>query len=97
MRALGQRFEHVVCTGVLHHMPDPDAGLRALRDVLAPNGAMQLMVYAPYGRAGVYLLRAYCRQLGVGSSSAEPRRQHEGAAAGSPVGAPAAQCAGLSG
>ena len=68
---LGQRFEHVVCTGVLHHMPDPDAGLRALRDVLAPNGAMQLMVYAPYGRAGVYLLQAYCRHLGVGSSPAE--------------------------
>jgi SAM-dependent methyltransferase len=68
---LGQWFDHVVCTGVLHHMPDPDAGLRALRDVLAPNGAMQLMVYAPYGRAGVYLLQAYCRQLGVGSSPAE--------------------------
>jgi SAM-dependent methyltransferase len=70
---LGQRFEHVVCTGVLHHLPDPDAGLRALRDVLAPSGVMQLMVYAPYGRAGVYLLQEYCRQLGVGSSLPEIR------------------------
>jgi SAM-dependent methyltransferase len=70
---LGHRFEHVVCTGVLHHLPDPHAGLRALRDVLAPSGAMQLMVYAPYGRAGVYLLQAYCRQLGVGSSAPEIR------------------------
>ncbi|HEY6256786.1 MAG TPA: class I SAM-dependent methyltransferase [Xanthobacteraceae bacterium] len=70
---LGQRFEHVVCTGVLHHLPDPDAGLRALRDVLAPNGAMHLMVYAPYGRAGVYLLQAYCRELGLGSSAPEIR------------------------
>jgi SAM-dependent methyltransferase len=70
---LGHCFEHIVCTGVLHHLTDPDAGLRALREVLAPNGAMQLMVYAPYGRAGVYLLQAYCRQLGIGSSASEIR------------------------
>jgi 2-polyprenyl-3-methyl-5-hydroxy-6-metoxy-1,4-benzoquinol methylase len=43
---LGRTFEQIVCTGVLHHLPDPDKGLRSLRDVLAPEGAMQLMVYA---------------------------------------------------
>jgi SAM-dependent methyltransferase len=68
---LGETFEHVVCTGVLHHLPDPDAGLRALRDVLAPAGALHLMVYAPYGRAGVYMLQDYCRRLGIGSSASE--------------------------
>jgi SAM-dependent methyltransferase len=68
---LDHSFEHVVCTGVLHHLPDPDAGLRVLRDVLAPGGAMLLMVYAPYGRAGVYLLQEYCRRLGLGASPAE--------------------------
>jgi SAM-dependent methyltransferase len=62
---LGQTFEHVVSTGVLHHLPDPKAGLRALRDVLAPNGAIHVMVYAPYGRAGVYMLQDYCRRLGI--------------------------------
>jgi SAM-dependent methyltransferase len=72
--ALGRLFEQIVCTGVLHHLPDPDAGLRALRDVLAPNGAMHLMVYAPYGRAGIYMLQAYCRRLGVGSSPSDIRR-----------------------
>jgi 2-polyprenyl-3-methyl-5-hydroxy-6-metoxy-1,4-benzoquinol methylase len=41
---LGKSFEHVVCTGVLHHLADPDAGLRALREVLAPSGALHLMV-----------------------------------------------------
>ncbi len=71
--ALGQRFEHVVCTGVLHHLPDPDAGLRALHDVLAPTGAINVMVYAPYGRAGVYMLQDYCRRLGIGGSTTEIR------------------------
>ena len=70
---LGRRFDQVVCTGVLHHLPDPDAGLRSLRDVLEPGGAMHLMVYAPYGRAGVYMLQAYCRRLGIGTTTSEIR------------------------
>lgn len=70
---LGRSFEHVVCTGVLHHLPDPDAGLRALHDVLEPAGALNLMVYAPYGRAGVYMLQEYCRRLGIGSTALEIR------------------------
>ncbi len=62
---LDASFDHVVSTGVLHHLPDPDAGLSALRNVLKPNGAMHLMVYAPYGRAGIYMLREFCRRVGV--------------------------------
>ncbi|MFZ1770349.1 MAG: class I SAM-dependent methyltransferase, partial [Caldilinea sp.] len=46
---LGRCFDKIVCTGVLHHLPDPDAGLAALREVLQPGGALHLMVYAPYG------------------------------------------------
>jgi SAM-dependent methyltransferase len=68
---LDQRFDHIICTGVLHHLADPDAGLRALRSVLKPDGAMYLMVYAPYGRTGVYMLQDYCRRLGIGASQQE--------------------------
>jgi SAM-dependent methyltransferase len=68
---LDHRFDLIICTGVLHHLVDPDAGLRALRSVLRPEGAMYLMVYAPYGRTGVYMLQEYCRRLGVGTSKAE--------------------------
>jgi SAM-dependent methyltransferase len=70
---LGETFEYIVSTGVLHHLPGPDAGLRALRDVLAPNGALHIMVYAPYGRAGVYMLQDYCRRLGIGHGDADVR------------------------
>ena len=56
VREMGRTFDLVVCTGVLHHLPDPDQGLCALRDVLRPSGAMRLMVYARYGRAGIYML-----------------------------------------
>jgi SAM-dependent methyltransferase len=68
---LDQRFDMIVSTGVLHHLEDPDEGLRSLRSVLKPDGAMYLMLYAPYGRAGVYMLQEYCRRLGVGTSQQE--------------------------
>jgi 2-polyprenyl-3-methyl-5-hydroxy-6-metoxy-1,4-benzoquinol methylase len=58
-------FDQIVCTGVLHHLPDPDAGLKALRDVLKADGAMHLMVYAPYGRTGIYMLQEFCKRIGI--------------------------------
>ena len=68
---LGQVFDEIVCTGVLHHLPDPDAGLRGLRGVLAQDGALHVMVYAAYGRAGIYMMQEYCRLLGVRAREAE--------------------------
>ena len=68
---LERRFDLIVCTGVLHHLVDADAGLRALRSVLKSEGSMYLMVYAPYGRTGVYMLQDYCRRLGIGTSERE--------------------------
>jgi len=69
VREMGRSFDLVVCTGVLHHLPEPDQGLCALRDVLRPSGAMRLMVYARYGRAGIYMMQEYCRLLGISASA----------------------------
>ena len=73
VQELGGQFDQIVCTGVLHHLPDPDTGLQALRSVLSPSGVMHLMVYAVYGRAGIYMMQEYCRLLGVGASDHELR------------------------
>lgn len=70
---LNHSFDHIICTGVLHHLADPDAGLRALRSVLNRDGAMYLMVYAPYGRAGIYMMQEYCRTVGVETTTEEIR------------------------
>jgi SAM-dependent methyltransferase len=68
---LDQQFDFIVCTGVLHHLVDPDEGLRALRSVLRPGGAMYLMLYAPYGRVGVSMFQEYCRTVGIDTSPQE--------------------------
>ncbi len=44
-----------------------------MRSVLKPDGAMHLMVYATYGRTGIYMLQEYCRRLGIGRSDEEIR------------------------
>ncbi|HET6602601.1 MAG TPA: class I SAM-dependent methyltransferase [Xanthomonadaceae bacterium] len=65
-RELGeQRFDLVVSSGVIHHLPDPGAGLRALHEVTRPGGSLYLMVYAPHGRDAIYYLQDLCRQLGI--------------------------------
>lgn len=62
---LDTSFDQIICTGVLHHLAAPDVGLRALRGLLKRDGAMHLMVYAPYGRTGIYMLQEFCRRLGI--------------------------------
>lgn len=56
-------YDYIDCCGVLHHLADPEAGLEALLSVLAPGGGLGLMVYAPHGRTGVYMLQDALRRL----------------------------------
>ena len=38
-----------------------------------PDGAMNLMVYAPYGRTGIYMLQDFCRRIGISATDVEIR------------------------
>ncbi len=67
-------FDYIDCCGVLHHLPDPVAGASALKSALAPGGGIGAMVYAPYGRAGVYEMQDVLRTL-VGND--QPAQQVE--------------------
>ncbi|MEM7442498.1 MAG: class I SAM-dependent methyltransferase [Pseudomonadota bacterium] len=59
-------YDYIDCCGVLHHLEDPDAGLAALKSVLAPGGGMGLMVYGALGRTGVYPMQRALRILDEG-------------------------------
>lgn len=62
---LKQDFDLVICTGVLHHLENPDVGLAALKNVLRSDGAMHLMLYGRHGRAGVYMLQALFQMMQI--------------------------------
>ena len=66
--AVGGEVDVILCTGVLHHMADPPAGLAALKSVLAPEGVMALMVYGATVRTGVYMLQDAFRRMGIAQS-----------------------------
>lgn len=57
-------FDYINCIGVLHHLADPEAGLRALQGVLKPAGAIGLMLYGAIGRVGVYHMQEMLRLSG---------------------------------
>jgi SAM-dependent methyltransferase len=85
---LGRSFDLIVCTGVLHHLADPRAGMNAMAGCLRPDGVMGVMLYAKYGRIGVELLQSVFRDLGLDQDDASIERVKETIAmlpAGHPV------------
>ncbi|MBY0320307.1 MAG: class I SAM-dependent methyltransferase [Reyranella sp.] len=70
--AIGQ-FDYIDCTGVLHHLPDPATGMRALASVLNDDGGVGVMLYGEYGRSGVYPLQELLRTLAPPSMALEDR------------------------
>jgi len=49
-------FDLVFCVGVLHHLPDPQAGLRELWRTLKPGGTLCLWVYGREGNGWIVRL-----------------------------------------
>lgn len=54
---LGRTFDLISCSGVIHHLPDPEAGWRALVEVLKPGGVISVMVYSKLARMRVKAAR----------------------------------------
>ena len=48
VRSLGERFDVVLCFGILHRVTDPIALLRALADVLTPPGELIIETYGSH-------------------------------------------------
>ena len=60
------KFDYIQCSGVLHHLENPDDGLKALTEVLSDRGSMNIMVYAQYGRTGVYQIQDLMQRVNKG-------------------------------
>lgn len=65
VQTLGRDFDLIVSTSVLHRLPDPAAGMKALGACLRRDGALGVMLYAKYGRIGIEMLQLAFRDLGL--------------------------------
>ncbi|MEZ6049493.1 MAG: class I SAM-dependent methyltransferase [Planctomycetaceae bacterium] len=65
-------FDYINCSGVLHHLKDPAAGLAALNSVMKPQGAMGLMVYGKYGRTAIYQMQRFIELAGLRGAEPSP-------------------------
>ena len=63
--SLARDFDLIITTGVLHHMTDPAAGMRALAGLLRRDGVLAVMLYANYGRIGVQMMQSVFKDLGL--------------------------------
>lgn len=63
--SLGRQFEFVGCGGVLHHLVAPVVGMRALGEVLAPEGVLVAAVYGAHARRGLRSLQQAIRALKI--------------------------------
>ena len=72
--SLNRDYDLIVSTGVLHHLENPGAGLRALAGCLRQGGVVALMLYAKYGRIGVEIVQSLARDLGLDQSEGSIRR-----------------------
>jgi SAM-dependent methyltransferase len=64
-----------VCTGVLHHLPEPAQGLGRIRRSLRPGGVASLMVYSRMHRRPLGVVRRAADLLAAGLSDADERYQ----------------------
>lgn len=69
--SLDKKFDYILCSGVLHHLNDPEIGLRALNNVMKDDGVMCLMLYGETFRHGVYILQEVFRELGLAQTEVD--------------------------
>jgi SAM-dependent methyltransferase len=63
---LNERFDAIFCSGVLHHLPDPERGWAALAKVLRPGGVMRIMLYSKMAHTLGERAKMLARDLAAG-------------------------------
>lgn len=58
-----QTFDYISCSGVLHHLKDPEIGLKNISDCLKPEGLMSLLLYSRPARYFIHKVQTILKQL----------------------------------
>ncbi|KZR66017.1 class I SAM-dependent methyltransferase [Prochlorococcus sp. MIT 1306] len=66
---LNENFDIIECSGVLHHMAEPEKGLSELNAQLKPGGYIKLGLYSEVARQDIVKARHQVKQLGLKSTA----------------------------
>ena len=67
--SLGLEFDYINADEVLYLLPDPVAGLQAMKSVLATDGIIRTNLHSSNGRAGVFRAQAAFKAMGLMNGS----------------------------
>jgi ubiquinone/menaquinone biosynthesis C-methylase UbiE len=71
MAQLGRRFDYINCDEVLYLLPDPVAGLKAMKDVLKPSGIIRTNLHSLHQRVPFYRAQALFKRMGLMENNPE--------------------------
>ena len=74
LNQLKKKFDIIESVGVLHHMDEPIAGWRILKDLLKPNGLMKIGLYSELARQHITKVRKEITLQKVDSSETDIRK-----------------------
>jgi 2-polyprenyl-3-methyl-5-hydroxy-6-metoxy-1,4-benzoquinol methylase len=63
--SLGLQFDYINADEVLYLLPDPLAGLQAMKSVLKPDGIIRTNLHSSIGRAGIFRAQTAFRTMGL--------------------------------
>ena len=70
------KFDLIICTGVLHHLPDPQPALRILTNSLKEDGLIIVMLYGKYGRMAIYMLQELLKRTNADETDKQKKIQN---------------------
>jgi ubiquinone/menaquinone biosynthesis C-methylase UbiE/lipoprotein NlpI len=77
LKNLNKKFDVIESIGTLHHMKEPENGLKILVDILKPHGFLKLGLYSEKARDYVIKAREIIKEMNIKTSIEDIRRSRE--------------------
>jgi 2-polyprenyl-3-methyl-5-hydroxy-6-metoxy-1,4-benzoquinol methylase len=75
--SLTERFQIITSTGVIHHLKNPEQGLKILVDLLVPNGLIKIALYSRLARQSIAIARQKIKDNNLLNNPASIRQFRE--------------------
>jgi 2-polyprenyl-3-methyl-5-hydroxy-6-metoxy-1,4-benzoquinol methylase len=75
--AMAERFDLILCSGVLHHMAEPETGLKILASLLKPSGLINIGLYSRIAREHLAPIQDYIKANRLPPTAQSVRRLRE--------------------